>query len=81
MRLALISFPVLLEPALALAQIPLTLEEALRASEAQSPRLSAQRAMVVSAEHQAARAGELFPERLGAYGIPHSRRCACVRRR
>ena len=51
---------------------PLSLEEALRASEAQSPRLSAQRAMVISAGHQAARASEL-PDpkvRLGIENLP-----------
>src|SRR5262245_61393937 len=37
----------------------LSLDDALRAADAQSPRLSAQRALVRSADHQAARAGEL----------------------
>ena len=72
MRLALLAvLPVLFAPALALAQV-LTLDDALRASEAQSPRLSAQRAMVVSAGHQAARASEL-PDpklRLGIENLP-----------
>ncbi len=55
----------------ALAQ-PLSLEEALRAGQAQAPRLAAQRAMVASADHQAARAAEL-PDprlRLGIENLP-----------
>jgi outer membrane protein TolC len=50
----------------------LSLEEALRAGEAQSPRLAAQRFMVNSAEHQSARAAEL-PDprlRLGVENLP-----------
>jgi outer membrane protein TolC len=38
---------------------PLSLEEALRAGEAQSPRLAAQRHMIDAASHQVGRAGEL----------------------
>lgn len=55
----------------ALAQ-PLSLEEALRAGEAQSPRLAAQRHMLDSAGHQVGRAGEL-PDpklRLGIESLP-----------
>jgi outer membrane protein TolC len=48
---------------LACAQ-PLTLEEALRSAEAQSPRLAAQRSTLDSAGHQAARAAELPDPRL-----------------
>jgi outer membrane protein TolC len=50
----------------------LSLEEALRLGEAQAPRLAAQRAMIASAGHQAARAGEL-PDprlRLGIENLP-----------
>ena len=43
---------------------PLTLEEALRAGEGQSPRLAAQRSMLSSAEHQIGRATELPDPRL-----------------
>ena len=46
----------------------LTLDEALRAADAQSPRLTAQRALVRSADHQAARAGELPDPKL-KFGI------------
>ncbi len=52
---------------LACAQ-PLTLEEALRSGEAQSPRLAAQRSMLRSAEHQIGRATELPDPRL-RFGI------------
>lgn len=51
---------------------PLSLEEALRAGEAQSPRLAAQRHMVDSAGQQVGRAGEL-PDpklRLGIENLP-----------
>lgn len=51
---------------------PLSLEEALRVGEAQSPRLAAQRSMVSSADHQTARAAEL-PDprlRLGIENLP-----------
>lgn len=51
---------------------PLTLEEALRAGETQSPRLAAQRAMLSSASEQVGRAGEL-PDpklRLGIDNLP-----------
>ena len=51
---------------------PLSLDEALRVGEEQAPRLLAQRAMVTSAGHQAARAGEL-PDprlRLGIENLP-----------
>jgi outer membrane protein TolC len=50
----------------------LSLEDALRAADAQSPRLNAQRAMVRSADNQAARAGEL-PDpklKLGIENLP-----------
>jgi outer membrane protein TolC len=47
---------------------PLSLDEALRAADAQSPRLNAQRAMVRSADHQVARAGELPDPKL-RFGI------------
>src|SRR5262245_30286637 len=52
----------------------LSLEQALHAADAQSPRLTAQRALVRSADHQAARAGEL-PDpklRLGIENLPVS---------
>jgi outer membrane protein TolC len=65
--------------ALALAAVPapaqpLSLEEALRAGEAQSPRLAAQRHMVDSASLQVGRAGELpDPQlRLGIENLPVS---------
>jgi outer membrane protein TolC len=51
---------------------PLSLDEALRIGEAQSPRLAAQRAMSVSASEQVERAGEL-PDpkvRLGLENLP-----------
>jgi outer membrane protein TolC len=53
---------------------PLSLEEALRAGEAQSPRLAAQRHMIDSASQQIGRAGEL-PDpklRLGIENLPVS---------
>ena len=55
----------------ALAQ-PLSLEDALRAGEAQSPRLAAQRSMLASVSEQVGRAGEL-PDpklRLGIENLP-----------
>ncbi len=51
---------------------PLSLEEALRAAEAHSPRLAAQRHALASAGHQSARAGEL-PDpklKLGIENLP-----------
>jgi len=51
---------------------PLSLEDALRAADAHSPRLVAQRHAVTAAEHQSARAGEL-PDprlRLGIENLP-----------
>ena len=57
----------------ALAQ-PLSLEDALRSGEAQSPRLAAQRSMISSAEAQVGRAAEL-PDpklRLGIENLPVS---------
>jgi outer membrane protein, heavy metal efflux system len=51
---------------------PLSLEDALRAGEAQSPRLAAQRHMITSASEQVGRAGEL-PDpklRLGIENLP-----------
>src|SRR5688572_23720779 len=63
--------------ALALAAAPsfaqsLSLEEALKAGEAQSPRLAAQRSMISSASEQVGRAGEL-PDpklKLGIENLP-----------
>ena len=43
---------------------PLSLEEALRAADARSPRLAAQRHALTAVEHQSARAGELPDPRL-----------------
>ena len=53
---------------------PLSLEEALRAADAHSPRLAAQRHALSAAEHQSARAGELPDPRLklGIENLPVS---------
>jgi len=70
MRYWLLAFLVLGTRAV-LAQ-PLSLEEALRAAEAHSPRLAAQRHALASAGHQSARAGEL-PDpklKLGIENLP-----------
>src|SRR5262245_34116884 len=58
--------------AAAVAAQSLSLEQALHADEAASPRLHAERALVRSADHQAARAGEL-PDpklKLGIENLP-----------
>lgn len=71
------AFRITVFAALALAAVsaspqPLSLEETLRAGEAQSPRLAAQRHMIDSASQQVGRAGELpDPQlRLGIENLP-----------
>jgi outer membrane protein TolC len=71
-RIRATAFAVLLGFGSAARAQGLTLDEALRVAEQQSPRLVAQRAMVSSAGHQAARASEL-PDpklRLGIDNLP-----------
>ena len=65
---------VLLCAAGAVVAQPLSFEEALRAADAQSPRLAAQRHALAAAEHQSARAGELPDPRLklGIENLPVS---------
>jgi outer membrane protein TolC len=65
LRTAVVLVTVAASPALGQ---PLSLEEALRAGEAQSPRLAAQRHMLDSASHQVGRAGELPDPKL-RFGI------------
>ena len=65
---------ILLSVAGAVSAQPLSLEEALRAADAQSPRLAAQRHALAAAEHQSARAAELPDPRLklGIENLPVS---------